>query len=307
MTSKFWCFTLFAENDTTPLTPLNYEEDWETARYLVYQEEIAPSSGRHHYQGYVEFTRDKRLTGVRKILPTAHWETRRGTREEARAYCMKTESRHAGPFEHGEWKAGGRGARTDLLELYGAIKRDKLNKNEIMDLMPEMYFKFHGAIDKMIAAQQTKRDWKTKITLICGPPGSGKSHWCHETFPDAYWKSASNWWDQYNGEETVILDEFYGWLPWNDLLRLLDKYPYQVQVKGSTCQMVAKQIIITSNKHPWEWYKNDKIHWDMEALYRRIEEFWYWPKPIDGVYQEPRKYTNFTEWDQNHYSLNREF
>ena len=53
------------------------------------------------------------------------------------------------------------------------------------------------------------------------------------------------------------------------LLRLLDRYSYRIQTKGSTRQFVAKTIIITAPYHPDEMYNNRE---DINQLIRRIDD-----------------------------------
>jgi len=67
-----------------------------------------------------------------------------------------------------------------------------------------------------------------------------------------------------------VIDEFYGWMPLDFILRLFDRYPLLVPVKGAHAQFVSKKILVTSNKHPIDWYRNiDQVH--IPALMRRIE------------------------------------
>jgi hypothetical protein len=72
----------------------------------------------------------------------------------------------------------------------------------------------------------------------------------------------------------VIIDEFYGWLPYDLLLRLCDRYPLLLETKGGQVQCSANTVIITSNLNPSQWYKN-VYH---KALYRRITTILFMPK-----------------------------
>lgn len=97
-----------------------------------------------------------------------------------------------------------------------------------------------------------------EVWVFYGPTGTGKSRAAHEMAPDAFWlrqaSSGVGWWCGYNGETDVIIDEFYGWLQWSFLLRLLDRYPLVVETKGSSVNFVGRRIIITSNTSPVQWY-----------------------------------------------------
>lgn len=100
-------FTLFVESpdDWPPEHDLPPDD---RVRYLVYQYEVCPTTGRMHVQGYVELTKACRFSGIKAALrlpDTVHMEKRQGTPAEARAYCMKQETRLPGtePYEHGRF------------------------------------------------------------------------------------------------------------------------------------------------------------------------------------------------------------
>lgn len=113
--ARHWCFTW----NNPPSGTMDWSEH-KTVRYAVYQKEEG-ENGTPHFQGYVEFTRPTRLGALKKILPQAHWEPRRGTREEARNYCMKEDSRKDGPWEYGQFETS-QGKRNDLEEVQEKIK-----------------------------------------------------------------------------------------------------------------------------------------------------------------------------------------
>jgi len=133
----------------------------------------------------------------------------------------------------------------------------------------ELYIKYGRAFSRYALLCSIPRSSKTKLIIIQGPTGSGKSFYSRNRFPDAYWKPRSAWWDGYAGQKSVIIDEYYGWLPYDLLLRLGDSYPLSVEVKGGTVNFNSEVIVFTTNKHPCNWYANVYF----EAFIRRVEEW----------------------------------
>lgn len=89
--AKDWCFTIFPPRGEILL---DLEECQRTItqwpyRYIVYQIELCPETGREHLQGFVQWTDKQRLTALKKFHRTAHWEKRLGTPYEAEHYCKK--------------------------------------------------------------------------------------------------------------------------------------------------------------------------------------------------------------------------
>lgn len=98
----------------------------------------------------------------------------------------------------------------------------------------------------------------------------GKSRWAFDKYPEAYVKVANNkWWDGYEGEKTVIVDEFNEQLFFNDFLRWTDRYQCRVEPKGGMVQLQAERWVFTSNNPPWEFYKG-KTDVERGAFRRRI-------------------------------------
>lgn len=64
------------------------------------------------------------------------------------------------------------------------------------------------------------------------------------------------WLDGYEGQETILIDDFRGWISFSALLHILDGYPLQQQVKGSTIKARWTHVIITSNVAWDAWYKS---------------------------------------------------
>ena len=80
----------------------------------------------------------------------------------------------------------------------------------------------------------------------------------------------SKWWDGYNGQELVIIDEFSGVINVTHLLRWLDRYPCRVEVKGASKVLRATKFWITSNIDPRNWYAEITPE-QKNALMRRMD------------------------------------
>lgn len=265
-----WCFTL-----NNPEGQLNVTFETEPGvRYAAWQLEIG-EEGTSHYQGYLELERSQRLSWLQSLIPGAHFEKRRGTREQARAYAMKEESRVEGPYEHGTW-TGGQGARNDINAFKEAIDRGDTDL-ALWDSFPNLFLRYGRMLQNVRMLKQPRRSWKTQTILYYGPPKCGKSRAVAEISPDAYWKPANTqWFDGYDGKADIVLDDYKAWLPWSTLLTLLDRYPMQAPVKGGHVNIGAQRIFITSNFLPCDWYSKDDDNnnlrkYPLDALTRRFD------------------------------------
>lgn len=158
---KYWCFTL--NNPEHAICDIPFD-----VNYMVYQGEIG-DSGTYHFQGYVEFAGNKRISALKKFLPSAHWEKRRGTAEQARDYAMKEESRVEGPFEYGTFTGSRQGQRTDLQDACDLVR--KHGARRVAAEMPAVYAKFHRglhaleqALEKPVADEGFEpRPWQRRV------------------------------------------------------------------------------------------------------------------------------------------------
>lgn len=110
-----------------------------------------------------------------------------------------------------------------------------------------------------------------EVNVYWGITGSGKSHRAfNEAGENFYAKPSTNkWWDGYQGQPNVVLDEFDGSINVVHLLRWFDKWPCLVETKGGTVPLLANKFWITSNVAPGNWWPDVKlVH--LDALNRRI-------------------------------------
>jgi len=121
------------------------------------------------------------------------------------------------------------------------------------------------------------------VKWFWGPTGAGKSRAASELMPEAYYKDGgTKWWDNYSGESDVIIDDFRFCASDRDvtfsyILRLTDRYPFQVQTKGGYCEFSAKRIIFTSPMSPEDAFRD--VSESIAQLMRRITEVRFFDAP----------------------------
>lgn len=125
--------------------------------------------------------------------------------------------------------------------------------------------------EKVLVYFERKRMWNPNIIWIYGNSGFGKSHLAHSLYEDAYVLNISKWWQSYDSHDTVIIDNFTeDFAPIATMLKLLDKYPFQVEYKGGSRQLLARNYIITTVRPPHEHYGGNP---QMPELIRRLNEY----------------------------------
>lgn len=195
-------------------------------------------------------------------------------------YCSKDETRAPGegngPFFFGEGPADKGGKREDVL----GVKRRLDDGEELIDIAKdeahfEAIIRYERGFSWYARGSQQVRSAQTTCVVYYGPPGSGKTRRATEDCAGrtAYWLTKPNatngslWWDGYTGQNTTVIDEFYGWIPRDLLQRLVDRTPLTVQVKGGSVQFTSEKVILTSNVHPKYWWKNIGLG----AMLRRLQ------------------------------------
>nr|WDW25930.1 MAG: replication-associated protein [Canine circovirus] len=263
-----WCFTI---NNPTEAEMEAVKALAPDAKYLVCGKEVG-EQGTPHLQGFVNLKRTCRMGALKARLGgRGHFEVARGDDCSNRDYCSK-----GGDLLIESGSPQKKGKRNDLHDAINLLETSK-SLSRVASEFPEQYVKYHRGLAALLLIHPrmtTPREWKTEVHVYCGSPGCGKSRLVHALAPAAYWKPRGKWWDGYDGHEDVILDDFYGWLPFDELLRLFDRYPLRVETKGGTLNFVAKRIFVTSNKLPHEWY-SDEIG-NKEALFRRLTTLVQW-------------------------------
>lgn len=268
--SRSYCFTCYSIERFAEL--MNIEH-----RYIVIGREICPKTNRKHLQGYIYFENPRSFKAVKKLFGNAHIERCAGTAEENRNYCIK-----GGDFEEdGELPSPGK--RNDILGLREAIFSGKREIDIIKDdnLCPVMgrYLKFADRMREVYERERSKNFREVEVFVLYGPAGAGKTSYVYanEDTNEIYTLVQAQkeiWFDGYCHEKILLIDDFYGWIKWGFMLKLLEGHPCRLNKKGATGWACWNKVYITSNKPPWEWYQ---IGYPME-LQRRIKNIIYFSK-----------------------------
>ena len=259
-----YVFTSYDLDST--FTKWDCEEDLpDKCRFIVYQHEICPESGREHLQGYVEFRQSMRIRAAKQLLgdPSLHLEVRMGTPDQAIEYCSRDSKRKAETdvVRLGDC-AGGQGARSDLAIVCEEIMSGK-RLHQVAMKYPIQFVRCHRGMRELAfiyAAEQARADRLPQVHVLYGPTGSGKTRTAVAAGGEDYYilnppTNQGCWFDGYDGHPLLIIDEFAGWLPQEYLLRLLDRYACTVPIKGSFTWALWTTVYITSNQPPTSWYR----------------------------------------------------
>jgi len=257
---------LFTLNNYTTDELVQLSELPSYAKYLIFGKEVG-ESGTPHLQGYLQLSSRRTLSWLKaNFNGRAHFEVARGSPESNIDYCSKD----GDLFEFGQRPAAAQGRRSDLTEVVEAINSGA-RRGEIARRFPNHFVRYHRGFTELINLQESARRWEVQVNVYFGATGTGKTKkaW-EEASESAYVHPGGRWFDGYEGEEHVIFDDFGGSeFKITYLLKLLDRYPMRVPIKGGFVQWKPKKIWITSNYAPEEWFPNAKEE-HVNALLRRI-------------------------------------
>jgi len=248
MQGRNWCWTLQSPEADLDLDQLCAGA---SVRYLICQLECGSNL---HYQGYVEFTACRKLDWVRRWLPGAHFEARKGTRQQARDYCQKRDDTYVdGPWH---WPSEDAfrvnpGHRSDLEGAVAALA-DGAGIRDIASDHGAVFVKYFKGLERLHALLQDVPSWREVACFyIHGRSGCGKTSAIYEFFEPSEVYSLSSkaplWFDGYCGQPALLIDEYSGLPEREALLRLLDGHPLDLPVKGSFVRAAWRWVFVLSN------------------------------------------------------------
>lgn len=288
-----WCadFRAWAEEADNPVTAMSV------------QLEVGARTGRHHLQCAVTFTKPiKRGGGVRTQgkglkgllrMNDAHCEPKLkdSSVQNMHDYCLGENG-----SEKSKWKTKegviipgrmfgslecAQGKRNDLLAMRDAIaggaevRELALGEDAGLAVATLRHLRAAEYVSSLVRPRRNG-GVTPEVYILVGPSNSGKSFWAMTNFPEACRLNLQNggsstWYDEYQGEECIIFDDFRGNIPIMTMCAIVDRYPYDLAQRnrrvGQPC--LATKFVFTSNRQPSEWYPNVQQA-DRNALWSRI-------------------------------------
>jgi len=258
--AKRWCYTL-----NNPTSEPQVSED--LVNYHVYGEETG-DSGTPHYQGFIIFKERMGMNTLKALIPRAHYEVAKGKNSQAANYCKKD-----GKYtEIGTLPAEPniKGGEANKQRYERAFKLAKSGELDSIDC--DLLIKHYRTLKQVRIDYVTELDPldTTSGIWIYGDSGIGKSSYARKTYPSAYVKNCNKWWDGYQEEENVIIDDLddsHAVLG-HYLKRWADHYAFTAETKGGSLYIRPQKIIVTSQYRIEDIFKDGPT---AQALIRRFE------------------------------------
>jgi len=222
--------------------------------------------GYLHWQIFVNLSKPQRCSWLAKCYGIGtHWERTRS--EAAEEYVWKEETRvHGTQFELGE-----KPLQRNNCKDWDQIRTSAI-EGRLLEIPADVYVRSYQSLKRIACDHMVCPAITRTIFVFWGKTGVGKSRKAWDLASlEAYPKDPrTKFWDGYQGQANVVIDEFRGGVDIGHVLRWFDRYPVIVEVKGSSVPLKATTIWITSNLHPRDWYPGlDRDTY--LALERRLE------------------------------------
>lgn len=211
-----------------------------------------------------------------------HMEGRIGTQQEAIEYCKKLQTRAdpaEQPVEVGTPNAPDAPGGLQLVQQ----QLNNGNARTLRDLAADprnfaTLVRYGAGVERLIQATLPEPpEWRdVTVTVYWGATGTGKSRRARYEgggMNNVYVFRGMRFWERYleREYECLLIDDFNGDVPIDQLLRVLDGHPLPLDIKfGQGAYARWTRVYITSNKCIDEWYPHAKPE-HVRALKRRCK------------------------------------
>ena len=273
-----WIFTI--NNPVQTETELfEYLKGLYNVRYFVFAKEKGDKEETIHFQGYIEFSEPKYFSKMKNdfsepyVKPSAHIQMRKGTKKQARDYAKKVgeyaDKKHTQIGEALEYGTlpGESGQRTDLENIVQMIN-DDIPLNDIKAAYPSQYLMYHKNIEHLYNRHLAEKYKKTRrldleVTYLYGAAGAGKTRCILDLHGDDKVYRVTDYsdlpFDNYDGEEVLIFEEYRSQIKIDQMLNYLDIYPLRLRARYNNKVACYQKVYVVSNWKPYEQYKNVQL------------------------------------------------
>lgn len=266
--SRNWCFTL---NNYSNEEYMNACTEEPFIKYGIVGKERG-EEGTPHLQGYYHTNNAMTLKKLKEKLPRAHWEICKGTPQENIDYCSKDGDTYAWGVKPMSQKEKGEAGKRKWDEAYHNAIEGKFE-----DIDKSILISQYGNLKRIYNDHHKKPNGIENLPgiWVFGISGSGKSRMIWEKYPNAYRKMMNKWWDNYDMEPIVVLEdvdkENAKWLGF--YLKIWgDHYPFRAEVKGGSIMIRPTTVIVTSQYQIWELWQDDETRDAISRRYKLINK-----------------------------------
>jgi len=235
-------------------------------RYLLYGYERAPTTDTPHLQGYLYFSNQRSVVSLRARLPGCHLVCARGTHAQNIVYCTKS-----GDYrEIGERPIDSVERGTSEIDRWTAA-REAAKEGRLEDIPADIFMRTYSTIRRI------QIDYMPRVsnlegvcgTWIHGIAGCGKTRAVHSAYPELYQKPCNKWWDGYQLEPVVLIDDFdvYHVALAGELKHWADFAAFIAERKGGSLRIRPQKVFVTSQYTIEEIWQDPQTR---DALNRRF-------------------------------------
>lgn len=248
--------------------------------FLVMGEEKGETKKTPHLQGYIQLQERKRLTQLKQLFTSAkkvHWEIARGSAQQNIDYCTKEAGRIFWIRKGGHRSQG---QRSDLIDIKHMIDNNR-SELDICDAYWGQwlrYWKSFRRYEGLVLRRKTYKYRHLDIHWMSGPTRCGKTRYAVELAEgrgvDYYMIHGDQmqWWDDYHGETTLIIDDYCNGVRLIWLLALLDGYRLRLPVKGAHTYANWDRVYVTTNLKACEVHAAHGNPEHRRALWARVRQ-----------------------------------